>query len=185
MANEDVMKKIESFSSILQKFGLQFIQSIGELKHSNEILVEKIRKIEKELLDLKSLELKLHEINSARDKMVKKITKIEKFMESVNSKLSESGGRLVNTPQGPPKKSHQTPKEVLNDLIDTIPKEDDVKSLRTLLNSAKEEIYVLTGGHMILFKLREEIRKLRPSTAIDNKLKDTLLEKVNSWKMQL
>ncbi len=184
MGNEEVMKKIDSFSSILQKFGLQFIQSIGELKHSNEILVEKIGKIEKELLDLKGLEIKLQEISSSREIVLKKIYNIEKFMETVNSKLSDGGRIKTNLPQSPPKPDHQTPKQVLNDLIKNIPPLSDVKTLRKHLNSAKEDIYVLTGGHMVLFKLREQIRKLRPNTPVDDEYKNSLLEKIQTWKDQ-
>ncbi len=180
---DPILKKIDSFTEILQNFGLQFIQSIGELKHSNSVLEDKINKVEKEILNIKSLEVQLKEIIKAKETFIKKVDQIEKFVESMNSKIATSPSqKIMEETSKKSKKNYDSPLHILEDLERELDEASSVFEIRNSLTDAKEGLYMLTGGHMVLFKLREVLRKLRPNTKLTPEFKEDLKQKIKKWK---
>ena len=52
---DPIHEKLTDFGNILQNFGLNLIQSIGEMKHTLSVLADKVDQIDKELINLKGL----------------------------------------------------------------------------------------------------------------------------------
>ena len=52
-------KKVDVILEAVQSFGLNFIQKIGELKHSIGILTDQMEKMNKALITVKGLEPKI------------------------------------------------------------------------------------------------------------------------------
>ncbi|MHA1775374.1 MAG: hypothetical protein ACTSWC_01295, partial [Promethearchaeota archaeon] len=82
-------KQLHNFGEILQKFGLDLIQSIGEMKHNLSVLSDKVEKIENELIELKGLRNQLQENNRLREEIIVKSNTIEKQVRLLNSKMDQ------------------------------------------------------------------------------------------------
>ena len=60
--NEKIDKKIDVILEAVQNFGLNFIQKIGELKHSIGVLTDQMEKMNEALITIKGFEPKINEI---------------------------------------------------------------------------------------------------------------------------
>jgi vacuolar-type H+-ATPase subunit I/STV1 len=178
----NVQKKISEFAQILQNFGLNLIQSIGQMKHSMEILSEKIDKIANELIELKGLKTQMLEFGKFRKEMGEEISKISASVKNFNVKLDQGPTEKTGLSNF---KSLNTAHEVLNELERCIRGVQKTNELREMVKNAREQLFVITGGHKILLELREFDRHLKPNVDLQN---DALLEdltiKIGLWKSQ-
>ena len=178
-------EKIDSFGQILQKFGLELIQSIGEMKHTLNTLTNKIDKVENEIINIKSLKNQLQEGNKFKSEILDEMGQIKSMGNLLTSKLEEFSSKGVKTLSN--KKTFENPLQILDLCQKKISnKSISIHELSQVIKKTKEELYVLTGGHKILFDLGSFERKLKPDSDFSDKEKEDfildLLNKIKEWK---
>ena len=182
---KNLAEKIDSFGQILQKFGLELIQSIGEMKHTLNILSEKIDRVESEIIKIKGLKNQLQEENKFKSEILDEMSTIKSMGNILTSKLEEFSSKGVLTLSN--KKKFENPIQVLDFCHDKISnKRISLHELLDVIQITKEELYVLTGGHKILFELGSLIRKLKLDSDFSDKDKEEFIEifqdKIKDWK---
>jgi len=175
---KNLEEKIDSFGQILQKFGLELIQSIGEMKHTLNILTKKIDKVESEIINIKGLKNQLQEENKFKSEILDEMGKIK----SMGNIFSSKGVLTLSN-----KKTFENPIQVLDFCQNKISnKSISMHELIGVIKKTKEELYVLTGGHKILFELGSFERKLKPDSDFTDKEKEEFIEdlqiKIKDWK---
>ncbi|QEE17250.1 hypothetical protein DSAG12_03082 [Promethearchaeum syntrophicum] len=178
-------EKIDSFGNILQKFGLELIQSIGEMKHTLNILTEKIDKVEKEIINIKSLKNQLQEENKFKSEILAEMGQVKSMGNILTSKLEELSSKGILTMSN--KKTFENPQQILELCQEKISKKNlSLHELSQVIKEAKEDLFVLTGGHKILFELGSFERKIKPDSEFSEKEKEEfildLLKKIKEWK---
>jgi FtsZ-binding cell division protein ZapB len=181
---KDVLKeKIGEFAKILQNFGLNLIQTIGELKHGITTLTEKIDKIDNELIDLKGLKNSLQDVDKFRRETAEELADIKATIKNFGGKISASNN--TNNPIAPSIISPQKPRnaiEILSDFEVKVQAAVNAQELRNILNSIREPLYITTGGHKVLFELRELEKRLHPPFENFEEFRSILLQKIKEWK---
>ena len=182
---KSIDKKIDSFGQILQKFGLELIQSIGEMKHTLNILSEKIDRVEKEIINIKSLKNQLQEENKFKSEILDEISQIKSVGNILTSKLEELSSKGISLPSN--KKTFENPLQIL-DLCQKRISNNNISmyELSEVIKKTKEKLYVLTGGHKILFELGSFERKLKPDSDFPKEEKEEFIQdlqnKIEEWK---
>jgi len=182
---KSINEKIDSFGQILQKFGLELIQSIGEMKHTLNILTEKIDKVESEIIKIKGLKNQLQEENKFKSEILDEIGQIKSMGTILTSKLAELSSKGVLSLSN--KKTFENPLQILDFCQKKISnKSISLHELIDVIKKTKEELYVLTGGHKILFELGSFERNLKPDSDFSVKEKEEFIQdlqsKINEWK---
>jgi len=182
---KSINEKIDSFGQILQKFGLELIQSIGEMKHTLNILTEKIDKVESEIIKIKGLKNQLQEENKFKSEILDEIGQIKSMGTILTSKLAELSSKGVLSLSN--KKTFENPLQIFDFCQKKISNKNiSLHELIDVIKKTKEELYVLTGGHKILFELGSFERILKPDSDFSDKEKEEfildLLNKIKEWK---
>ncbi|WP_457558598.1 hypothetical protein [Candidatus Harpocratesius sp.] len=194
-------KQLQNFGEILQKFGLDLIQSIGEMKHNLSVLSDKIEKIEHELIELKGLKNQLQESSKLREEILVKSNRIEKQVKLLNSKVdqyyqvnfpSANDLRTSTTPRSQFSQtgfnnSPKNPAQIIQKFYEQISSAGDYSTLVQILKDLREQIYVSTGGHKILLEIRgyeKNLEKTHNNTNLDN-IKADLKDKLKKWKKEI
>ena len=182
---KNLEEKIDSFGQILQKFGLELIQSIGEMKHTLNILTEKIDRVESEIINIKGLKNQLQEENKFKSEILDEMGKIKSMGNILTSKLEEFSTKGVLTLSN--KKTFENPIQILDFCQNKIStKSISMHELIGVIKKTKEELYVLTGGHKVLFELGSFERKLKPDSDFSDKEKEEFIQdlqnKIKDWK---
>lgn len=172
--------KMNDFAKILQNFGLNLIQTIGELKHGISTMVEKIDKIDHELIELKAMKTSLQDIDKFRRETAEELADIKAHIMNFAGKITASNiptAVSICQPQKP-----REAKEILVDFETNVKNATNPQALRGILNSIREPLYITTGGHKILFELRELEKRLRPPFDNFEEFRSLLLQKISEWK---
>jgi len=178
-------EKIDSFGQILQKFGLDLIQSIGEMKHTLNILTEKIDRVESEIINIKGLKNQLQEENKFKSEILDEMGKIKSMGNILTSKLEEFSSKGILTLSN--KKKFENPIQILDFCQNKISNKNiSMHELIGVIKKTKEELYVLTGGHKILFELGSFERKIKPDSDFSDNEKEEFIQdlqnKIKDWK---
>jgi len=182
---KSIQNKIDSFGQILQKFGLDLIQSIGEMKHTLNILSEKIDRVESEIINIKSLKNQLQEENKFKSEILDEIGQIKSMGNILSSKMEEISSKGILSISN--KKSFENPLQILDFCSKKLNNQSiSMYELIDVIKKTKEELYVLTGGHKILFELGSFERKLKPDSDFSNTEKEEFIQdlqtKIKEWK---
>ncbi|MHA1512366.1 MAG: hypothetical protein ACTSRX_11690 [Promethearchaeota archaeon] len=176
---KSIDEKIDSFGQILQKFGLELIQSIGEMKHTLNILTEKIDKVESEIINIKGLKNQLQEENKFKSEILDEIGQIKSMGTILTSKLAELSSKGVLSLTN--KKTFENPLQILDFCQKKISnKSISLHELIDVIKKTKEELYVLTGGHKILFELGSFERILKPDSDFSDEEKEEFIQDLQS-----
>jgi len=178
--------QLQKFGDILQKFGLDLIQSIGEMKHTLSVLTEKIEKIEKELIDLKGIKNQLQENSRLREEFIGTSQKIEKQVRLLHSKIEQynhfsPSTQSTNGISSDP--SSSDPIEIFSHYRSQADSLTNLVDLKQMVKKMREQIYIATGGHKILFDLRtyEQILEKYPPDAIWSDIQTDFGSRIENW----
>lgn len=180
----NIEKKLDTLLKVLQDFGLNFIQSLGELKHSIGTLVDKTNSLDKSLIDLKGLAIKLQEISKNEHKIQSELKSIKSFMRSSLTPVMQEPVDMTGNLRVENEISTKSIEEMLEKMESISNIEDLIKNLEKL----KENIYINTGGHRVLFKMNQSIQDLKTYGLKGRHISDVkkdISEKLFFWKNQL
>ncbi len=184
-------KKMNAFSSILEKFGLDIITKMGQTNLKITQLTDKVEELNKATNKIKGLVPQL----------IKQINK-----ESLEDELNTIKSLILNitsTPSKKPEVENTIERDVsatdkkdlivnqLNDLKANLEDADDPQVVKAVLEQIKEDIFEFTGGHRMLYEISQIITILDSANSLNDlmdddkqspkSLKKHLEEKITFW----
>ncbi|MFX1410533.1 MAG: hypothetical protein ACFFA6_09285 [Promethearchaeota archaeon] len=179
-------EKLSSFSSILEKFGLDLITKIGQTNMKLNMLTDKIDELSKATIDVKALIPQLNNVIENQKILEAELDLIRSLIQkssiSVQSKEMES--EVVERDTTATDKKDSIINQLIN-LKDEVDNLDDPKEVIKTLENIKEDIFVFTGGHRILYDISQIINNLNENDIIPEDLKEIIKEKTIFWKNKL
>ncbi|MFW9827664.1 MAG: hypothetical protein ACFFEY_08735 [Candidatus Thorarchaeota archaeon] len=189
MQNEDILnfakevgEKIEKFASILEKFGLDIITKMGQTNLKVNMLIDKIEELSKAALDIKSLSPQLNNVIENQKIVQEELDLIRSLIQrsdiSFHSReeTSEKIGRDISATD-----KKQSIIDQFNELAVYLEKNDDPQPVTKSLENIKEDIFVFTGGHRILYEIGQFASKINDLDILSSNDKNNLKEKITFW----
>jgi len=184
--NEKTNEKLSIFSSILEKFGLDLITKMGQTNLKLNMLTDKIDELSKATIDVKALIPQLNNVIENQKILEAELDLIRSLIQksSVSFQPKEIESEVVERDTAATDKKESIISQLINlkDDIDNI--DDPIKVIKTLEN-IKEDIFVFTGGHRILYDISQIINSLNEKETIPEDLKEIIKEKTIFWKNKL
>lgn len=174
--------KMDKFSSILEKFGLDLITKIGQQNTSFRILSDKIDELNKATIQIKGLTPKLTNIIENQKYLESELDLMKSLVQKLNTSIPREEveiecvqkDKIAIDKKESIKKKLTTIKINLENLIAP-------ENVVNVLESIKEEIFELKGGSKILYDISQTINKLNESKTLTSELKDTIKDKISFW----
>jgi len=179
---KEVDEKIEKFALILEKFGLDIITKMGQTNLKINVLTDKINELSKATLDVKSLTPQL--TNVIENQKI-----LEEELDLIRSLIQRSDisfhSKEVNSEKVEQDTSATDKKQAIIDQFNTlenyITENDDPHPVIESLENIKEDIFVFTGGHRILYEIGQFASKLNGFETLPDDMKNSLKEKITFW----
>ena len=179
---KNIDDKIDSFTSILQKFGLDLITKLGKTESRLNMLSDKIDELSKATIDVKSLSPQLSKIVDNQRVIESELDLLKSLLQYSNNSLSSSKTPLESIERDESiTKNRLSIEEELNLLKNEIENINSIEIVINNLNSIKETIFEITGGHRILYEISQAISALNNENALSNEIKAELKEKIGFW----
>ncbi|MHA1391478.1 MAG: hypothetical protein ACTSQT_04475 [Promethearchaeota archaeon] len=191
-AFEEFQSKMESFSSILEKFGLDIITKMGQTNLKITQLTDKINSLDKATIDIKSLIPQLSNVIENQKVLEDELDLIKsllKNMGQISSKKKEVENSVERDETATSKK--ELILNQLNGLKENLEDLDHPLVVKPILEQVKEDIFEFTGGHRILYEISQVITRLNSSSSLNDlmddqdstskTIKDHLMEKITFW----
>jgi len=185
-------KKMSAFSSILEKFGLDIITKMGQTNLKITQLTDNVNELNKATIDIKGLKPQL--IN---------VIENQKFLEDELNLIKSLIMNITSTPSKKPEVENTIERDEsatdrkdlivnqLNDLKANLENKDDPQAIKPILEKIKEEIFEFTGGHRILYEIKQMLTHLSSAKSLKDlideddpvpkSLEKHLEEKITFW----
>ncbi|MHA2181998.1 MAG: hypothetical protein ACXAAH_11290 [Promethearchaeota archaeon] len=175
-------EKIDKFATILEKFGLDIITKIGQTNFKINTLTDKIDELSKATLDVKALLPQLTNVIENQKILEEELdlirTLIQRSEISIHSKEAESEAVERDTSATDKK---QAIIDQFSSLERYIEENGDPQVVIERLKNIKEDIFVFTGGHRILYEIGQFNNKLTGVGNLSEEIKENLKEKITFW----
>ena len=186
---EDILKKIKnldekinSFSEILQKFGLDIITQFGKSTHNLKILIDKINEIDKSTIEIKGLTPQLSKIIDNQNILESELDLIKSLIQRSNISMPNNTLEVETIERNESiTKNKQAIKAQFTDILNKIDNTDDSQLIKKELEQVKENIFETTGGHKISYEISQVISKLNSATSLSDSLRNLVKEKIGFW----
>lgn len=179
---KDANEKLEKFTSILEKFGLDIITKMGQTNLKISALTNKINDLSKATIDVKALLPQLTNVIENQKILEAELDLIRTLIQrsdiSIQHKEIE-GEKIERDPSATDKK--QSIIKQFNNLKSYIEEKDDPKPVIECLENIKEDIFVFTGGHRILYEIAQFSNRLNGMETLTNGVRENLKEKIIFW----
>ena len=179
---EQLDEKMDKFSEILQKFGLEIITQFGKTTHNIKILTDKIDEFYTTMIDIKSFLPLLKRIVESQNILESEIDLIKSLIQRADISIPKEEVEKISTENE--KSIDETKKSISNQLeklSDKIEEINDPKSIKTELEIIKRNIFEHLGGHKISYEISKFITQIENERAFSDEIKKTLKEKIDSW----
>ena len=179
-------EKLNSFSSILQNFGLDLITKLGKNESKLTMLTDKIETLAKATLDIKSFSPILNKLVD-RQKNIENELDLLKSLIQKTVHVNTKGSLDNNIIERNESISHNFSliKKQFDSLRGSLSTIQETEKAKMILSSITEDIFELTGGHRILYEISQIIKLLDEKAPLDDELKSILHEKIGFWMNKL
>ncbi len=178
-------EKVNDFSSIIQKFGLDIITKMGQTNSKIKMLTDKVDKLDKTTLDIKSLLPKLTNIIDNQNILESEIDLLKSL---VQRSIISSGQNELEKEIDRDESITINKQEITNqfkDLMKMLTNTEEIQQIKNKLQDIKENIFEFTGGHKILYEISQALNKMNNEDSISESLKNDLKEKIEFWIVKL
>ena len=190
---EDILKKIKnldekinSFSEILQKFGLDIITQFGKSTHNLKILIDKINDLDKSTIEIKGLTPQLSKIIDNQDILESELDLIKSLIQRSNISMPKNTPEVEIIERNESiTKNKQAIKAQFTDILNKINETEDIQLIKNELEQVKEKIFETTGGHKISYEISQVISKLNSASSLSDSLRNIVKEKIGFWMNKL
>jgi hypothetical protein len=169
-----IEKKIDVILQAVQNFGLNFIQKIGELKHSISVLTDQMEKMNKALISVKGLEPKISEISSMKKEILGELHYLQSQIKTTTFKNAD----IIKMKTDDESLEYI---ELLKKFNTNIRTYTHIPDLTSDLEEIKKKIYEITGGHRVLFDMGETIKEFNAKENLSESDLNRLEEKISFW----
>ena len=193
---EEFQSKMNSFSSILEKFGLDIITKMGQTNLKITQLTDKINGLDKATIEIKSLIPQLSNVIENQKFLEDELDLIKSLLKNMGQ-ISTKNKEVENSVDRD--ETATSKKDIIlnqfNDLRENLEAFDDPVAIKPILEQVKEDIFEFTGGHRILYEISQVINRLKTASSLNDlideqettskTIKDHLLEKITFWNNKL
>ncbi|MFX1353443.1 MAG: hypothetical protein ACFFGP_05740 [Promethearchaeota archaeon] len=188
----ELNEKMKSFSSILEKFGLDIITKMGQTNLKINMLTDKVTNLHEVTLDIKSLIPQLHNIIESQKSLKNELEFIKSLI--INLQVVSPTLQIVKNEIERDKTASDIKKEIttkltkLNEELETL---EDLQIVISSLEKIKEDIFEFTGGHRICTEIAQFVNRLNSSETLSDlydkdrttskPLRKELQEKIIFW----
>lgn len=176
-------EKINNFSEILQKFGLDIITQFGKSTHNLKILIGKINELDKSTIEIKGLTPQLSKIIDNQNILESELDLIKSLIQRSNISTPLEVEPIERNESIT--KNKQAIKDQFTDILNKIDNMDDNQLIKKELEQVKENIFETTGGHKISYEISQVISKLNSSSSLSDSLRNLVKEKIGFWMNKL
>ncbi len=180
MENE-LEKKIEQMMDAFQSFGLNVIQSLGETKHVIERLDGRIEELEKTIVNLKDIEVNLQGLTKFKSENMTEIAEIKSMLRILISNRSQIGEQEIANPNDVELEGLENPRKILEYFLEKVPKVPKHSELIELLQDTKEHMFLITGGHSVIFQMDQQLLKLKNDKGSLEEIQSSLQKSTKQW----
>jgi len=193
---EEFQSKMDLFSSILEKFGLDIITKMGQTNLKITQLTDKINALDKATIDIKSMIPQLSNVIENQKFLEDELDLIKsllKNMGQISSKKKEVENSVDRDETATIKKDIILSQ--FNDLRENLEALEDPIVVKPILEQVKEDIFEFTGGHRILYEISQVVNRLNSASSLNDlmderdttskTIKDHLMEKITFWNNKL
>lgn len=183
---QETNEKLSNFSSILEKFGLDLITKMGQTNLKLNMLTDKIDNLSKATIDVKALIPQLNNVIENQKILEAELDLIRSLIQksSISVQSKEMETEVVERDTTATDKKEAIINQLIN-LKDDVDNIADPKKVIETLENIKEDIFVFTGGHRILYDISQIINRLNEKETISEDLKERIKEKTVFWKNKL
>jgi len=181
---DELEKKINEFSSILEKFGMDIVTKLGNVTFNIKVLTNKVDDLSKATLDIKLLKPQLKKIIDNQNNLDEEVDLLKSLILKKSQAAEKSNDKIIERNMAATDKKQLIVGD-LNELKSTIETMKDPDFLIENLNKIKENIFEYTGGHKILYEISKIINKIEKEKEITSELIDIITEKTTFWKNKL
>ena len=179
-------EKLNSFSSILQNFGLDLITKLGKNESKLTMLTDKIETLSKATLDIKSFSPILNKLVDRQKSIENELDLLKSLIQkTVHINTTEKLDKNIIERNESITHNFSLIKKQFDSLRDNLSTIKETEKAKMILSNIKEDIFELTGGHRILYEISQIIKLLDDKAPLDDELKSILNEKIGFWMNKL
>ncbi|MHA1731865.1 MAG: hypothetical protein ACTSU5_07970 [Promethearchaeota archaeon] len=188
MNDAEISEKLNAILKILQDFGLNVIQHLGEVKKALTVLTDKIDGLSKATIDLKSLGNRLGEVIRSNDRiagdlaLVKKLVKNQagNSMNIAHDKVETSAGNGSPPPDaGGGTGGGNDPLFVKTRSLVKVSK--NLREIRNGLTTLQEQLFEERGPSALLSEIRKFANFLKVQEELTEDIRIQVLKKLDDW----
>ncbi len=179
----ELKKKINEFSSILEKFGMDIITKLGSISFNVKVLTNKIQELTNATIDIKALSPQLKKIVNNQDNLDEEIELLKSLILKTSKSSEENENIVKRDIEATDKKSRIS--NMIDNLVKNINIIKDPDIIINDLKELKEKIFDYTGGHKILYEISKIIKNIEKEREISSEIKDLVVEKSIFWKNKI
>ena len=190
---KEIDEKMTTFSSILEKFGLDIITKMGQTNLKITQLIDMVEVLNKSTIEIKGLKPQLSNVIQNQKLLEDEISLIKSLILNITtlpSNKKELENTIVRNESATGKKDLII--NQLNDLRTKLETDDDnPQTVKTILELIKEEIYEFTGGHRMLYEISQILTRLDSAGSLEDlmdgqdlssrPIRNQLIENITFW----
>jgi len=193
---KDINERLDKFSSILEKFGLDIITKMGQTNLKITQLTDKVDELHKATIDIKGLSPQLSNVIENQKDLEKEVD----LLKSLITNLKFAAPKMEPVKESIERDETATDKKELiisqlNRLKSTLGTKENSSEIISTLEKIKEEIFEFTGGHRILYEISQIINRLNTIDTLkdlydknnpnNGTMEEYLIEKLTFWANKL
>lgn len=183
-STQDISERINEFSSILEKFGMDLITKLGKTNFNIKVLTDKVDDLNKATIDIKALIPKLNKIIEKQDTLETEIDLLKSLvLKKATSRAKDNEEEIERDQSATDKKELIINK--IKTLKEGIGNQENSETLIEELDKLKDIIFEYTGGHKILYEISQLIKTLKSENEISDEIKEELRNKATYWTNKL
>jgi len=178
---DDINEKLNAILKVLQDFGLNVIQNLGQLRKTLNQNTSQVEDLAKAVIEVKSLSNRLGEVLKMKNDLLAEIGEVKSLVKASMQKLPVP--RAIDGESEPAcaPSSSETTEGILQNLLIAIAQESRGEQICEEFQKAKEEIFRITGGHKVLREINEVAKNLKFKEELTDAEKQNLEAKINYW----
>jgi len=178
---QNLNEKMNEFSLIIQKFGLDIITKMGQTNSKIKMLTDKLDNLDKTTLDIKALLPKLTNIIDNQNIIESEIDLLKSLIQRSSTSMPQNQlEREIDRDESITINKQEITNQ-FNDLMKTLNDTDEIQQIINKLQKIKENIFEITGGHKILYEISQALNKMNNDESISESLRNDLKEKIEFW----
>jgi chromosome segregation ATPase len=188
---DDINEKLDKFSSILEKFGLDIITKMGQTNLKINQLTDKVNALSKATLDVKSLSPQLGNIIENQKVLEEELELLRTLIANLKNISPATEEEIIERDETATDKKDEIISQLKNLKVELDKMLYAPKTTRKILEKIKEEIFEFTGGHRMLHEISRINSRLNSAKSLDDlydpekddekTLNDYLEEKIPFW----